>query len=940
MPENTHTRFDSEGKAAQDSTNLSHLPLKNSKKRKRHEVVPSDKANDASRGPSVRQTGTPIPTGTSSAAQIRTYILTPSASDLKPKTPDNAPSKHHHDPTASDSQLRLKNGQLQNGTGHKRNAQDLIARAQALWPKRKALPVWTHADTIRGALQEKDILLLVGETGSGKSTQVPQMLIKQPWFKDPVPQDNRGSRIGGCIAVTEPRRVAAITLAQRVAQEVGTTLGGSKGKVGYSVRFDTCAGPETRIKYLTEGMLLQEMLQDPWLRKYSAVVVDEVHERGTNVDIVLGFLKRMIVDKEGLKERRGQPLKVCVMSATAEVERIVEFFSEAKISAMTNGFHEKESMEELEERTAKQEADDESEWEGIQSSEDEQEPCAVKDRPAISNSTSVKESVNGTATNSEPRPIRNGELKANGVIKETVSSTTLSTNETPANLEVCYIEGRQYPVSINYAASPITDLMDGYLRAVFQIHHSEPMPGDMLVFVTGQEVVERLEQLVREYASSLPKDIPGMLVLPLFAALPQAAQQRVFEPAPKGMRKVILATNIAETSVTISGVRFVIDCGMAKIKHFRTRIGLESLLVKPISKSSAIQRKGRAGREAPGKCFRLYTESFYLDLERSNTPELLRSDLSHAILVLKARGITDIFSFPFLSPPSHASIAKALLMLYELGALSESGSITKIGRRMAYLPLSAPLSRTLLAASDSVLDCLDEAIDIVACLSVENIFLTTSSLSDEQRDAATAARADILRREGDHLTLLACIRAYAAEQSDRKSWCEARLISHRALRSVMDTRKQLRAHFHLPAPAPDNSDTTTTATIVSTDLAERILMAFLTGFKMNTARLMPDGSYRTLVAGSQVVAIHPSSVLAGRKVECIMYNEFVFTQKAWARGVSAIQMNWIGKVFEPSRNGAESLSEEDHSADAKTRMNGYGDREYEEPDDVVENNSR
>ena len=940
MPEKTLRRFDSEGEFPSESTSLSHSPSKNSKKRKRHEVVPSDKSHDAGHWPSARQADESTPTSTPLAAQIRTYILTPPASDPQSISPDNAPLTHHLDRTVADSQSRLKTGKLQNGTGHKRDAQDLIARAQALWPKRKALPVWTHADTIRGALQEKNILLLVGETGSGKSTQVPQMLMKQPWFKNSVKQDNRGSQIGGCIAVTEPRRVAAITLAQRVAQEVGTTLGGSKGKVGYSVRFDSCAGPETKIKYLTEGMLLQEMLQDPWLRRYSAVVVDEVHERGANVDIVLGFLKRMIVDKEGFKERKGQPLKVCVMSATAEVERIVEFFSEAKPSAMTNGVHKKEAMEDQKEGIAKQEADDESEWEGIQSSGDEREPCAVKDRPPISNSICAKELVNGMATNPKKQPIRNGELKANGVIKETVSSTTISTNDTPANLEVCYIEGRQYPVSINYAANPITDLMDGYLRAIFQIHHSEPMPGDILVFVTGQEVVERLEQLVKEYALSLPKDIPGMMVLPLFAALPQAAQQRVFEPAPKGTRKVILATNIAETSVTISGVRFVIDCGMAKIKHFRTRIGLESLLVKPISKSSAIQRKGRAGREAPGKCFRLYTESFYLDLERSNTPELLRSDLSHAILVLKARGITDIFSFPFLSPPPHASMAKALLMLYELGALSESGSITKIGKRMAYLPLSAPLSRTLLAASDSVLDCLDEAIDIVACLFVENIFLTTSSHSDEQRDAATAARADIIRREGDHLTLLACIRAYAAEHSDRKSWCEARLISHRALRSVMDTRKQLRAHFHLPISAPINSDTKTTATILSTDLAERILMAFLTGFKMNTARLMPDGSYRTLVAGSQLVAIHPSSVLVGRKVECIMYNEFVFTQKAWARGVSAIQMDWIGKVFEPSGNGAESLSEGDSGDYTKVKTNGYGKREYEEPDDVVENNSR
>ena len=758
------------------------------------------------------------------------------------------------------------------------------------------------------------------------------MLTSEPWFKDSLKRDKRGSRIGGCIAVTEPRRVAAITLAQRVAQEAGTMLGGRKGKVGYSVRFDSSAGPETKIKYLTEGMLLQEMLQDPWLRKYSAVVVDEVHERGTNVDLVLGFLRRMVVDKEGLKERKGHPLKVCVMSATAEVEGLVEFFGEAKAAAMANGVH-KDSAN-GEDIASKHEAEDEeSEWEGIQSSGDERKKNAKKASPPKPTANSEKTLVNGNAATSKQETTQNGNVRGNGAPSVLKPSTSTASPSVPPNLEVCYIEGRQHPVSVQYAPDAVPDLMDGYLRAIFQIHLHEEMPGDVLVFLTGQEVVESLEQLVNDYATSLPKDVPQMVVLPLFAALPQTAQQRVFEPVPRGSRKVILATNIAETSVTISGVRYVIDSGKAKVKHFRTRIGLESLLVKPISKSSAIQRKGRAGREAAGKCFRLYTEDFYLGLEQNNTPELLRSDLSQAILVLKARGIPDVYSFPFLSPPPRESLVKALIMLYQLGALSPSGSITKIGKRMANLPLSAPLSRTLLAASDPTFDCLDEAIDIVSCLSVENIFLSTTSLSDEKRDAANAARTDILRREGDHLTLLSVVHAFMAEQTDRKSWCEARLISHRALRAVMDTRKQLRVHFELPTQSSDAA----TSTIVSTELANWILKAFLTGFKMNTARLMPDGSYRTLAAGNQLVAIHPSSVLMGRKVECIMYNEFVYTQKTYARGVSAVQMDWIGELFDPG-SGDGRLQERTDGGTGD--MHDHMKEDFNEPDDVLENNSR
>jgi ATP-dependent RNA helicase DHR2 len=275
-----------------------------------------------------------------------------------------------------------------------------------------------------------------------------------------------------------------------------------------------------------------------------------------------------------------------------------------------------------------------------------------------------------------------------------------------------------------------------------------------------------------------------VLVLPLFAALPQHAQQRVFQPSPhSNMRKIVLATNIAETSVTVSGVRFVVDCGKAKIKRFRTRLGLDSLLVKPISKSSALQRRGRAGREAPGKCYHLYTQAEYQGLEPSSVPEILRCDVTHAVLTIKARGVNDIMSFPFLDSPPRESLEKALLQLLALGALGESGTISDLGQQMAKLPLTPALGRVLLAAATPEMDCLLEVIDIISCLSVENIFLNL--VNEEKKEEADIARKELLRREGDHLTLLNTVQKYSNENTDRRKWADLHFVSHRAMQAAM-----------------------------------------------------------------------------------------------------------------------------------------------------------
>lgn len=695
MPEKVRTVFaDSddekvvEPKLPLESTQEPGRKKKRSKKRKRDEEAskPADE-DEPSKAPAVVE-------------QVEKPVTVLKCQE-ETKTPKNAA-------LASKPHTKSKTRPF---TDTKTNFTPLREKAKALLETRRKLPVFENADLIRNLLREQDVMLLVGETGSGKSTQIPQFLVDEFWCR-PVPTEvtrngkTEKKMVGGCIAITQPRRVAAISLARRVAEEMGTPLGSHSpaSKVGYSVRFDTSVSPSTRVKFLTEGMLLQEMLHDPNLTKYSAIVVDEVHERGINVDLTLGFLRNLVSgNKEG---RGGVPLKVIVMSATADMESLTGFFQEGYKIA---------------------------------------EPAQ--------------------------KAIENGNEDDKG------------DKSTPKEISVCHIKGRQFPVKTIYAPAPVHDFVDAALKVIFQIHQKEPMPGDILVFLTGQETVEALEHLVNEYAMGMDPALPKILVLPLFAALPQAAQQRVFAPAPPRTRKIVLSTNIAETSVTVSGVRHVVDCGKAKVKQFRTRLGLDSLLVKPISKSAAIQRKGRAGREAPGQCFRLYTEKDYLALDETNTPEILRCDLSQALLNMKARGVDDIVRFPFLTRPPREALEKALLQLLNINALQDDGKISDVGLHIAKLPLTPTLGRVLLAAAENGPECLLDVIDIISCLSVENIFLNTTS--EEKKEAAEAARRDLYRREGDHLTMLTTVRVYAAEHADRKAWAERHLVSHRAMQSVM-----------------------------------------------------------------------------------------------------------------------------------------------------------
>ncbi|KAG8692676.1 putative ATP-dependent RNA helicase dhr2, partial [Ceratobasidium sp. 395] len=499
-----------------------------------------------------------------------------------------------------------------------------------LLAERKRLPIWSGRRALVKAVRDNDTLIVLGETGSGKTTQVPQFLLESDFI---------GS---GMIAVTQPRKVAAMSLANRVSAEQGTLLGST---VGYAVRFDEKTSPETRIKYLTDGMLVRELLSDPSLSRYSVVIVDEAHERTLRTDMLLGSLKRIQRDRSGQNSMiqlngKGKqkvvpsggvgPLKIVVMSATLDAERFSEFFNNAKI---------------------------------------------------------------------------------------------------------VYVKGRQHPVKLMYLAEATSDYLDSALRAVFQIHTSQP-PGDILVFLAGQEDIENLEKSIQTYTAKLPPNT--LLVCPMYAALPTHQQTRIFQPPPKGERKIILSTNIAETSITIPGVKYVVDSGMCKEKGYQSRsagTGIETLTLRPISKSSAIQRAGRAGREGPGLCFRLYTEQAYGSLDDISRPEIQRCNLAFAALQLKCLQ-QDLSSTDLIDPPPSDAVATSLVSLFGLNALDSSGHITPLGRKLAAFPLDPPFARALIASEE--LGCMVDMIDVLALLSASSkVMLDPPS---EQREAALEAR--------------------------------------------------------------------------------------------------------------------------------------------------------------------------------------------------------
>ncbi|TXG48796.1 hypothetical protein EZV62_024671 [Acer yangbiense] len=666
------------------------------------------------------------------------------------------------------------------------------------------------------------VLVIVGETGSGKTTQIPQYLHEAGYTKQgkvlqlPVPEvglvfyrilfvqllvhsllispsfintvwDDHS--YPGQVGCTQPRRVAAMSVAARVSQEMG---------VGYSIRFEDCTSEKTILKYMTDGMLLREILSEPNLASYrsafsaSVLMVDEAHERTLSTDILFGLLKASDILYDLIKFRSD--LKLLISSATLDAEKFSDYFGSAPIFK---------------------------------------------------------------------------------------------------------IPGRRYPVEIHYTKAPEADYIDAAIVTVLQIHVTQS-PGDILVFLTGQEEIETAEEILKHRMRGLGTKIAELIICPIYANLPTELQSKIFEPTPEGARKVVLATNIAETSLTIDGIKYVIDPGFSKVKSYNPRTGMESLLINPISKASAMQRAGRSGRTGPGKCFRLYTlYNFHKDMDDNTVPEIQRTNLANVVLILKSLGIDDLVNFDFIDPPPAESLIKALELLFALSALNKLGELTKVGRRMAEFPLDPMLSK-MIVASDKY-KCSDEAITIAAMLSIGNSIFYRPK--DKQVHADNARMNFHLGNVGDHIALLrACssvftilggnaitplngvmriiFRLYATD-NDLEPDSMQDMLMYVALIFVVLNADEVRSMKR----ARDIRDQLE-------GLLERVEIEITSN--MNELDVIKKAI--TSVKHPQRVHVHPSSGLAQILPRWVVYHELVLTTKEYMRQVTELKPEWLVEI--------------------------------------------
>ena len=617
------------------------------------------------------------------------------------------------------------------------------------------LPVVAHRDEILAAMRKNQVVVVCGDTGSGKTTQLPKMALELGRAAD-----------GRRIAVTQPRRMAAVAMAERVAEELKTAPGGI---VGYQHRFQKKLSDDTRIKFMTDGVLLAETRHDPLLRAYDTIIIDEAHERSLNIDFLLGVVKRLIA--------RRRDLKVVISSATLDVAAFSRFFGGA---------------------------------------------------PVIE------------------------------------------------------VPGRLHPVDIVYNPPPDgeeSDLAGDVLRAVMSL----PASGDILVFLPGErDIRESSERLKGRFGEA--NDI-----IPLYSSLPAGEQRRAFQASPR--RRIILSTNVAETSVTLPGIRYVVDSGLARISRYIHRTQVQRLQIERVSQASARQRAGRCGRLGPGVCIRLYSEEDFASREPYTPPEILRSSLAGVILTMLDLGLGDIAQFPFMDPPRPAGIREGLNELVELGAVAvEEGSrpaLTATGRKLARIPVEPRLSRIMLAASD--LAALPSTLPIVAALACDD----PRRRPADERDKAKAAHARWRVAGSDFLSTLQLWRWFADEtrdmsQSQTRKLCKASYLSYPKMREWRDLVRQLgdmASRLGLDT-AGDNG---------GPDAVHRALLA---GFLSRIGKFDPeDRSYKG--AHGVRFALHPGSVLARKPPEWIVAGELVDTSRLFAHDAATIDVGWIEAAAGP-----------------------------------------
>ncbi|RLP63856.1 pre-mRNA-splicing factor ATP-dependent RNA helicase PRP43 [Candida albicans Ca529L] len=670
-----------------------------------------------------------------------------------------------HQTTAEQAQ-KLEDGPKNPFTGH-----DFTTKYFDILKTRRDLPVHAQREEFLKIFHSTQIMVFVGETGSGKTTQIPQFVL----------YDEMPHLTGKQVACTQPRRVAAMSVAARVADEMDVELG---EEVGYNIRFENNSGSKTILKYMTDGMLLREAMEDHDLTRYSCIILDEAHERTLATDILMGLLKQVSV--------RRPDLKIIIMSATLDAEKFQNYFNNAPLLA---------------------------------------------------------------------------------------------------------VPGRTHPVEIYYTPEFQRDYLDAAIRTVLQIHATEG-EGDILLFLTGEEEIEDAcrkislegDELVRE------QNCGPLKVYPLYGSLPPHQQQKIFEPAPTNPnpngrpgRKVIISTNIAETSLTIDGIVYVVDPGFSKQKVYNPRVRVESLLVSPISKASAQQRAGRAGRTRPGKCFRLYTEeAFKKELIEQSYPEILRSNLSSTVLELKKLGIDDLVHFDFMDPPAPETMMRALEELNYLQCLSDEGDLTALGRLASQFPLD-PMLAVMLIGSPAY-SCSEEILTIVAMLSVPNVFVRPASA----RKRADEAKLSFAQADGDHLTLINVYEAFISPEASEigtHKWCRDNFLSYRSLTSAKNVRNQLQRlmqKYDLQLISQYNQ-------VSEFEYWENVKKALVAGFFMQVAKKKSGNKGYLTVKDNQDVLIHPSTVLS-KEGEWLIYNEFVLTSKNYIRTVTVVKPEWLVEI--------------------------------------------
>lgn len=652
--------------------------------------------------------------------------------------------------------LRNLGGGPHNGTSKQRNFGTGANKSlRSIVEQRESLPIYKFRSDLVHAIKENRVLVVIGETGSGKTTQMAQYIYEEAIATS-----------GGIIGCTQPRRVAAMSIARRVSEEFGCRLGTD---VGYTIRFEDVTCIETKIKFMTDGILLRERVIDPLLNRYSVIILDEAHERTINTEILFGLLKDLL--------RKRDDLRVIVTSATLDAEKFSRYFYNAKIFT---------------------------------------------------------------------------------------------------------IPGRIYPVEIYYIKENNEDYIESSLITVLQIHLTEPI-GDILLFLTGQEEIETACEILNNRMTQLAEGsatLPTLIILPIYSSLPNEIQSMIFDPAPPGTRKCIIATNIAEASLTIDGIRYVIDPGLSKVKIYSPKTGIESLTIIPISQANARQRSGRAGRTGPGKCYRLYTEETYkFEMLPTPIPEIQRTNLISIVLQLKAMGINNLLNFDFMDPPPIQTLVNSLQILYELNALDEDGLMTRLGRKMAEFPIEPQLAKILLAAID--LSCTDHVITIISMLQTDHIFYRPK----DKQNIADQKKAQFHQQHGDHLTYLHIYLTWAQHKFSNH-WCFQNFIQYTNMRHAQEIRKQLITILDRYQFIQNNSSKTSPMNHVN------IRKAICSGYFRNAAKKNSTHGYLSLI-DNQPVHLHPSSSLYHLQPPFLIYHQLTLTTKEYLRDCSTIDPLWL-----------------------------------------------